>query len=114
MPFIMATVLIDMVSIGLIVPVLPAIVGTFTGSGADQTFWFGLMTFACSLANFVASPVLGALSDRHGRRPVLLLGFCALALSFFVTALATALWVLVVVRLFTGAMQSNASETSQG
>jgi MFS transporter, DHA1 family, tetracycline resistance protein len=109
MPFIMATVLIDMVSIGLIVPVLPAIVGRFTGSGADQTFWFGLMTFAFSLANFVASPVLGALSDRHGRRPVLLLGFCALALSFFVTAAATALWVLVVVRLFSGAMQSNAS-----
>jgi DHA1 family tetracycline resistance protein-like MFS transporter len=109
MPFIMATVLIDMVSIGLIVPVLPVIVGTFTGSTADQTFWFGVMTFAFSFANFVASPVLGALSDRYGRRPVLLLGFCALALSFFVTAAATALWVLVVVRLFSGAMQSNAS-----
>jgi len=109
MPFIMATVLIDMVSIGLIIPVLPVIVGTFTGSGADQTFWFGLMTFAFSLANFIASPVLGALSDRHGRRPVLLLGFCALALSFFVTAAATALWVLLVVRTFSGAMQSNAS-----
>jgi len=109
MPFIMLTVLIDMVSIGLIIPVLPLLVGTFTGSAADQAFWFGVTTFAFSIANFVTSPILGALSDRFGRRPVLLLGFCALALSFFVTALATALWMLIVVRLFSGAMQSNAS-----
>ena len=67
------------------------------------------MTFAFGFANFFASPILGALSDRYGRRPVLLLGFCALALSFFVTALATALWMLIVVRLFSGAMQANAS-----
>ena len=110
MPFIMLTVLIDMVSIGLIIPVLPALVGTFTaGSASDQVFWFGATTFAFSIANFLSSPILGGLSDRFGRRPVLLLGFCALALSFFVTALATALWMLIVVRLFSGAMQSNAS-----
>ena len=109
MPFIMLTVLIDMMAIGLIIPVLPALVGTFTGSQADQAFWFGATTFAFSIANFFTSPILGGLSDRFGRRPVLLLGFCALALSFFVTALATALWMLIVVRLFSGAMQSNAS-----
>ena len=109
MPFIMITVLIDMVSIGLIVPVLPALVGSFTGSQVEQAWWYGAVTFAFSFANFVASPVLGALSDRFGRRPVLLIGFCALSLSFFVTALATALWMLIAVRLFSGAMQSNAS-----
>ena len=109
MPFIMLTVLIDMVSIGLIIPVLPPLVGTFTGSSTDQVFWYGVVTFAFSIANFTTSPLLGALSDRYGRRPVLLLGFCALALSFFVTGLATALWVLIVVRLFSGAMQSNVS-----
>ncbi len=65
------------------------------------------MTFAFGIANFFGSPILGALSDRFGRRPVLLLGFCGLALSFFVTAMATALWMLIVVRLFSGAMQSN-------
>ncbi len=109
MPFIMVTVLIDMISIGLMIPVLPVLVGTFTGSQADQAFWFGATTFAFSLANFFSSPILGALSDRYGRRPVLLLGFCALALSFFVTATATALWMLIVVRLFSGAMQANQS-----
>jgi DHA1 family tetracycline resistance protein-like MFS transporter len=109
MPFIMATVLIDMVSIGLIVPVLAPLVGTFTGSQADQALWFGAVMFAFGIANFFGAPVIGALSDRFGRRPVLLVGFCGLALSFFVTALATSLWVLIAVRLFSGAMQANAA-----
>jgi len=109
MRFIMLTVLIDMVAIGLMVPVLPALVGTFTGSQANQALWYGVVTFAFGIANFFGSPIIGALSDHHGRRPVLLLGFGALALSFFVTAIATALWMLIAVRLVSGAMQSNAA-----
>jgi DHA1 family tetracycline resistance protein-like MFS transporter len=109
MPFIMVTVLIDMMSIGLIVPVLPALVGGFTGSQADQAFWYGAVAFAFGLANFFGAPILGALSDRYGRRPVLLLGFCGLALNFFATALATALWMLIAVRMVGGAMQANAA-----
>ena len=109
MPFIMLATLIDMMSIGLIIPVLPALVGEFTGSQADQAFWYGVMTFAFGLANFFASPILGALSDAHGRRPVLLLGFCGMAVSFLATAVATAMWMLVAVRLVSGAMQANTS-----
>jgi DHA1 family tetracycline resistance protein-like MFS transporter len=107
MRFIMVTVLLDMMSIGLIIPVLPALVGSFTSSPTEQALWYGAVTFSFSLANFIASPVIGALSDRYGRRPVLLVGFCGLALSFFVTAMATALWMLIAVRLVAGAMQSN-------
>ncbi len=109
MPFIMLTALIDMISIGLIIPVLPALVGSFTGSQTDQAFWYGVVTFAFSFANFFGSPILGALSDSYGRRPVLLIGFCGLALSFFATALATSLGVLIAVRLVGGAMQANLS-----
>ena len=109
MPFILITVLIDMMAIGLIVPVLPLLVGTFTTSPAEQTFWFGAVALTFGVANFFASPVLGALSDKYGRRPVLLLGFSGLAASFIVTGLATALWMLIAVRLFSGAMQSNAA-----
>ncbi|MBA3596540.1 MAG: MFS transporter [Methylibium sp.] len=109
MPFILIVVLIDMVSIGLIIPVMPALVGGFTGSQADQAFWYGAVAFAFGIASFFGSPVLGALSDRYGRRPVLLMGFCGLALTFFASALATALWMLIAVRLFGGAMQANAA-----
>lgn len=107
MPFIMATVLIDMISIGLIIPVLPPLVGTFTSSPSEQAFWYGAVAIAFGVANFFGSPILGRLSDCYGRRPVLLLGFSGLALSFFVTGMATALWMLLAVRLFSGAMQSN-------
>jgi DHA1 family tetracycline resistance protein-like MFS transporter len=107
MPFILIAVLIDMVSVGLIIPVLPALVGTFTGSQADQAFWYGAVAFAFGIASFLSGPVLGGLSDRYGRRPVLLLGFAGLALNFYATALATALWLIVFARLVGGAMQAN-------
>ena len=109
MPFILIAVLIDMVSIGVIVPVLPALIGQFATDPADHALWVGVVSFAFGLANFFGAPILGALSDRYGRRPVLLLGFCGLALNFFATAAATALWMLVAVRLVGGAMQANAA-----
>jgi len=107
MPFIMATVLIDMISIGLIIPVLPKLVGSFEATPAAQVGAYAWVAMAFGFANFVGSPILGALSDRFGRRPVLLIGFSGLALSFFVTAMATALWMLIAVRLVSGGLQAN-------
>ena len=109
MRFIMLTVLIDMVAIGLIIPVLPPLVGTFTADPTEQSFWYGAVAFAFAIANFFGAPVLGAISDQYGRRRVLLIGFCGLALNFFATALATALWMLIAVRLVGGAFQANAA-----
>ena len=109
MPFIMVTMLNDMLAIGLIIPVLPAMVGSFTGSQTEQAFWYGVVAFSFGLANFIASPILGALSDQYGRRPVLLLGFLGLCISFFGTAMATALWMMIAVRVMSGAMQANIS-----
>ena len=109
MRFIMVTMLIDMIGIGIIIPVLPVLVGEFTGSLAEQAFWFGAVTFTFSVANFFASPVLGALSDTYGRRPILLVGFLGFGVSFFVTAVVTQLWLLVAIRLFSGALMANAA-----
>lgn len=109
MPFILIVVLIDMVSIGIMAPVLPALVGSFTGSQADQAYWYGVVAFAFGVANFFGSPVLGGLSDRFGRRPVLLIGFSAMALSFIGTAMATTMAMVVAARMVSGAMQANAA-----
>jgi len=105
-------VLIDMLAVGIIVPVLPALVGQFTANPVEQTYWYGLIAFTFAAASFLAAPLLGALSDRFGRRPVLLLGFCGLAINFFTTALATSLWMLLASRVVGGAMQANAAVAS--
>jgi DHA1 family tetracycline resistance protein-like MFS transporter len=107
MPFIMIAVLIDMAAIGVIVPVLPTLVASFATDPADQAFWYGVVAAAFGLANFVASPILGALSDRFGRRPVMLLGFMGLGVSFFGTAMTTSLIGLIIARTLGGAMQAN-------
>jgi DHA1 family tetracycline resistance protein-like MFS transporter len=109
MRFIMLTVLIDMLAVGVIVPVLPGLVGRFTANPAEQTWWYGAVTFSFALSSFFGAPLLGALSDRYGRRPILLLGFCGLAINFFMTALSTAIWMLIVSRIIGGGMQANAA-----
>lgn len=109
MRFIMMVVLIDMLAVGIIVPVLPMMVGRFTTDPAEQSAWYGVVTVSYALAQFVGAPMLGALSDRFGRRPVLLLGFCGLAINFFTTAVATSIAMLVASRVVGGVMQANAA-----
>jgi len=107
MPFILATVLIDMISIGIIMPVLPNWVGTFTESAEQTALWYGIVSFSFGAANFVFAPLLGALSDTLGRRPVLLLGLTGMAVSHMLTAFAPSLLIVVIARLLGGATQAN-------
>ena len=70
--FILVCIFIDMLGIGLIVPVMPLLVGQFVEGKESQALWFGGLTTVFGLMQFLFMPALGALSDRVGRRPVLL------------------------------------------
>src|SRR5262245_36823059 len=101
--FIFITVLLDMVAIGVIVPVLPKLVVDFVGGdaavGADYLGLFGSM-FA--LMQFAFSPMHGVLSDRFGRKPLILLSNFGLGLDYILMALAPTLWWLFAGRIISG------------
>lgn len=106
-PFILITLLIDVMGFGLLLPVLPALVGEFTTSRDAQTYWYGAMIVTFGLTQFVCAPILGALSDRFGRRPVLLGSIFGLGVMFLASALATSLTGLLLARIFGGMLAAN-------
>ena len=102
-PFVLVTVFLDVLGVGLIIPVLPALVGEFAPRPDLQSYWYGALVAGFGLAQFLAGPVLGALSDRVGRRPVLLASLFALAVHFLAIALAPTLAVMLAARVLGGA-----------
>ncbi|HUL64083.1 MAG TPA: MFS transporter [Burkholderiaceae bacterium] len=105
--FVLVTVVIDVIGIGLIIPVLPVLVGEFTGGREAQTYWYGLLVLAFGISQFACAPLLGALSDRFGRRPVLLSSMAGMGLMFFLTAQVTTLVGLLATRVIGGALSAN-------
>lgn len=103
LPFVLVCVLLDVIGFGLIIPVLPALVGEFTHSSQSQALWYGASIAAYGLSQFFAAPLLGALSDRYGRRPVLLLSQLGWGLDFILIALAPHLWLILLARFIGGA-----------
>ena len=101
-PFILATALIDIIAIGIIIPVLPPLVVGFVGNEAKGAQVYGLFGAAFSLMQFIFSPIQGALSDRFGRRPVLLASIFGLGCDFVFMALAPGLVWLFIGRLISG------------
>jgi DHA1 family tetracycline resistance protein-like MFS transporter len=101
--FIFVTVLIDMLSFGMIIPVLPMLVQDFVGgSAARAAQMYGLFGTAWALMQFIFSPVQGSLSDHFGRRTVILTSCAGLGLDFILMALAPNLWWLLVGRVISG------------
>lgn len=108
--FILVTVLLDMLSFGIIIPVLPKLVEEFfSGDTAQAAVLYGLMGTAWAFMQFFCSPIQGALSDRFGRRPVVLLSNLGLGLDYIVMALAPNLAWLVVGRVISGMASSSFS-----
>jgi DHA1 family tetracycline resistance protein-like MFS transporter len=109
--FILVTAALDVMAIGIIIPVLPALIVEFTGSDADAGLWNGIMVALWAGMQFLFSPVIGSLSDRYGRRPVILISALGLTADFALMAVAPNLWWLAVGRILGGITSSSFTTT---
>ncbi|MBV8603005.1 MAG: TCR/Tet family MFS transporter [Candidatus Eremiobacteraeota bacterium] len=101
--FIFIAILLDMLAIGIIIPVLPQLVLNFTGGDtAHAAQYFGAFGTIFAVMQFVAAPVMGVLSDRYGRRPVILVSCFGMGLDYIIMALAPSLGILFLGRLVSG------------
>jgi MFS transporter, DHA1 family, tetracycline resistance protein len=103
---ILSTISLDAIGAGLIFPILPDLLAEVTGGG-DIGLLYGLMLAVYAIMQFVFSPILGALSDRFGRRPVLLVSMTGALLDYLIMALSPLGWVLVVGRALAGITSAN-------
>jgi len=110
--FILICVFIDMLGIGLIVPVLPVLVRDFVQTRDQQAMWFGVLSATFGLMQFIFMPMLGAISDRVGRRPVLLYSMAGMCLNFLATAWAPNLACLFIGRVIGGMSSASMSVAS--
>ncbi len=110
--FIFFTILLDAISVGLLIPVLPDVLKRFSLSGAEVSEYFGYFLGLFSLMQFVASPILGALSDRYGRRPVLLISLLGAGLDYLLMAFAPNLTILFLGRIISGLTGANLTVAS--
>ncbi|OEZ72164.1 tetracycline resistance protein, class C [Janthinobacterium sp. HH103] len=108
LPVIFATVVLDAVGIGLVFPILPALLRDVTHAD-NVAAYIGIMTALYALMQFIFAPVLGALSDRLGRRPVLLLSLAGAAVNYLFLAFAPSLWMLLLGRAIAGLTSANVS-----
>ena len=110
--FVLICVFIDMLGIGLIVPVLPGLVGEYVHGREQQALWYGVLSAVFGLMQFVFMPMVGAASDRLGRRPILLYSMAGMCINFLATAWAPNLACLFIGRVIGGASSASMSVAS--
>lgn len=102
LPILFLMMFLVMVGFGIIIPVLPFLAEKVGGSPTE----LGLLMAVYSLMQLFFAPMWGRISDRIGRKPVMVIGIAGLALSFFISAMADSLWVLFVARIIGGILSS--------
>jgi len=111
--FILATLTLDAMGIGLILPVMPDLIRDIEGGDiSDAAIWGGILATVYAVMQFLFGPMIGSLSDRFGRRPVLLISLLVMAADYIVMALASSMWLLLIARIvggITAATQATAS-----
>lgn len=101
--FILVTLLIDAIGIGIVFPIMPDLMlRVGAGSTAEGALWGGIMMSAYAAAMFLFGPIVGSLSDDYGRRPILILALVTLTIDYVIMALATTYWMLLVGRVVAG------------
>jgi DHA1 family tetracycline resistance protein-like MFS transporter len=105
---IFVAVVLDAIGIGLIFPILPALLRDVTHAD-NVAAYIGVMTALYAAMQFVFAPVLGSLSDRLGRRPVLLISLAGAAVNYLFLAIAPSLWMLLLGRAIAGLTSANLS-----
>ena len=108
--FVFIVVLINMIGFGVIIPVMPDLIMGVTGEGrAFAARWGGILSTVYAIMQFIMGPILGALSDRFGRRPVILGSLAIYSLDFLLLAIAPTLGVLMLARIISGAFSATFS-----
>tara|TARA_R110002126_G_scaffold30259_5_gene99094 strand:- start:46603 stop:47859 length:1257 start_codon:yes stop_codon:yes gene_type:complete len=111
--FILATVMIDAMGIGLIIPVMPDLIEEVRAADLSQAaLWGGVLATTFALMQFLFSPLVGSLSDRFGRRPILLISLTVMALDYVLMALAGSVWLLLLGRVIGGISAATAATAS--
>jgi DHA1 family tetracycline resistance protein-like MFS transporter len=105
--FVLVTAALDIMSMGLVIPVLAELIRDLSGSTAKASMWNGIFVTLWAGMQFICSPIIGSLSDRFGRRPVLLLSIGGLAADFLFMAVAPTLAWLAVGRIVSGITSSS-------
>jgi DHA1 family tetracycline resistance protein-like MFS transporter len=105
--FIFVTAVLDVVAMGIIIPVLPTLIEQFVGSNAQAGIINGVFVALWAGMQFLASPVIGSISDQYGRRPVILLSCIGLACDYVLMAVAPNLWWLALGRMIAGVTSSS-------
>ena len=101
--FIIVTLTIDAMGIGLIIPVMPDLLQDIEGGDlGNAAIWGGVLSMVFALMQFLFGPTIGSLSDRYGRRPVLLVSLLVIAVDYVVMGLAHSIWLLVLTRVIGG------------
>lgn len=107
--FVLITVFLDILGIGLIIPVLPRLVASYTHQADMQAYWYGAIVAIYGVMQFFCAPIIGALSDRYGRRPVLLICVFGLGLNFLMLTLVSSIFWMLLVRALGGVTAGNLS-----
>ena len=103
--FVLLTTMIDSIGIGLVLPVMPALLREISGVDlANAAVLGGILITSFAVMQFLFGPIIGALSDRYGRRPILLISLVILAFDYLVMAVAQVFWLLLLARFVAGIM----------